>query len=33
MTLVSSYGGLGKVTADWRLKGSAVDDKVQVDTA
>lgn len=33
MTLVSPCGGLGKVTADTRVKGRAVDDKVQVDTA
>lgn len=33
MTLVSPYGGLGKVTADTSLKGSAADDKVYVDTA
>lgn len=33
MTLVSPCGGLGKVTADTRVKGRAADDKVQVDTA
>lgn len=33
MTLVSPCRGLGKVTADTRVKGSSVDDKVQVDTA
>lgn len=33
MTPVSPYGGLGKLTAGTRLKGSAADDKVWVDTA